>query len=86
MAWEVIDRCFFSYHHEADVPDIVQFKLKTGERILLCSDGLYKSMPPDILLVRMMDEKPLADVLGVYDFMCEKRGDDNYTAVLIWVK
>lgn len=84
--WEVIDRCFFSYHHEADVPDIVQFKLKAGDRILLCSDGLYKSMAPDILLARMMDEKPLADILDVYDFMCEKQGHDNYTAVLIEVK
>lgn len=84
--WEVIDRCFFSYHHEADVPDIVQFKLKAGDRILLCSDGLYKSMAPDILLARMMDEKPLADILDVCDFMCEKHGDDNYTAVLIEVK
>ena len=84
--WEVIDRCFFSYHHEADVPDIMQFKLKAGDRILLCSDGLYKSMAPDILLARMMDEKPLADILEVYDFMCEKQGDDNYTAVLIEVK
>ena len=84
--WEVIDRCFFSYHHEADVPDIVQFKLKAGDRMLLCSDGLYKSMAPDILLARMMDEKPLADILDVYDFMCEKQGDDNYTAVLIEVK
>ena len=85
-SWEVIDRCFFSYHHEADVPDIVQFKLKAGDRILLCSDGLYKSMAPDILLARMMDEKPLADILDIYDFMCEKQGDDNYTAVLIEVK
>ena len=84
--WEVIDRCFFSYHHEADVPDIAQFKLKAGDRMLLCSDGLYKSMAPDILLARMMDEKPLADILEVYDFMCEKQGDDNYTAVLIEVK
>lgn len=84
--WEVIDRCLFSYHHEADIPDIVQFKLKAGDRILLCSDGLYKSMSPDILLARMMDEKPLADILDVYDFMCEKQGDDNYTAVLIEVK
>ena len=84
--WEVIDRCFFSYHHEADVPDIMQFKLKAGDRILLCSDGLYRRMAPDILLSRMMAEKPLADIFAVYDFMCEKQGDDNYTAVLIEVK
>ena len=84
--WEVIDRCFFSYHHEADVPDIMQFKLKAGDRILLCSDGLYKSMAPDILLARMMDDKPLADILDVYDFMCEKQGNDNYTAVLIEIQ
>ena len=31
----------------------------------------------------MMDEKPLADILDVYGFLCEKQGDDNYTAVLI---
>ncbi|MCI7035070.1 MAG: protein phosphatase 2C domain-containing protein [Bacteroidales bacterium] len=84
--WEVIDRCFFSYHHEADVPDIMQFKLKAGDRILLCSDGLYKSMSPDILLARMMDDKPLAEIFDVYEFMCKKQGDDNYTAVLIKVK
>ncbi len=84
--WEVIDRCFFSYHHEADVLDIMQFKLKAGDRILLCSDGLYKSMSPDILLARMKDDKPLAEIFDVYEFMCEKQGDDNYTAVLIKVK
>ena len=86
FGWEVVDRCFFSYHHEANVPDVVQLKLKAGDRILLCSDGIYKSMAPDILLARMMDEKPIADILDVYDFMCEKQGDDNYTAVLIEIK
>ena len=86
FGWEVIDRCFFSYRDDAAVPDIVQFNLKAGDRILLCSDGLYKSMAPDILLARMMDDKPLADILDVYDFMCEKQGDDNYTAVLIEIQ
>ena len=35
-------RCYFSYRPEVAVPDIVQFELKAGDRILLCSDGLYK--------------------------------------------
>lgn len=86
FGWEVVDRCFFSYHHEAYVPDTVQFKLNAGDRILLCTDGLYKSMAPDILLARMMDGKPLDDILDVYDFLCGKQGDDNYTAVLIEVE
>ena len=86
FGWEVVDRCFFSYQPEVALPDIVQFRLKAGDRILLCSDGLYKSMPPEILKERMMDDKPLADILDVYDFLCYKNGDDNYTAVLIEIK
>ena len=83
FGWEVIDRCFFSYCPEIAVPDIVQFQLKAGDRILLCTDGVYKSMSPNILLARMMDEKLLADILDVYALLCEKQGDDNYTAILL---
>ena len=85
FGWELVDRCFFSYRPESAVPDVVQFDLHAGDRILVCSDGLYKSMPPEILKERMMDDKPLADILDVYDFLCYKNGDDNYTAVLIEV-
>lgn len=85
FGWEVIDRCFFSYRHEVNVPDVMQLKLKAGDRILLCSDGLYKGMAPAILLERMMDDKPLDDILDIYDYLCEKQGDDNYTAILIEV-
>ena len=57
-----------------------------GDRILLCSDGLYKSMAPYILQARMLDEKPLEDILDVFDFLCQKQGDDNYTAILIEIE
>lgn len=40
-------------------------------------------MAPDILQARMMDDKPIEDILDVFDFLCEKQGDDNYTAILI---
>ena len=83
FGWEVVAKCFFSYRPEVAVPDIRQIKLQTGGRILLCSDGLYKSMAPDILQARMMDDKPLEEILDVYDFLCKKQGDDNYTAILI---
>ena len=83
FGWEIVAKCFFSYRPEVAVPDIRQIKLQIGDRILLCSDGLYKSMAPDILQARMMDDKPLEEILDVYDFLCEKQGDDNYTAILI---
>lgn len=85
FGWEIVDSCFFSYRDEAAVPDIVQLKLKAGDRLMLCTDGLYKSIAQDILLARMMDDKPLADILDVYALLCEKHSDDNYTAILIEV-
>lgn len=83
FGWEVVTRCFFSYCPEVAMPDVVQYELQAGDRLLLCSDGLYKSMAPDILLSEMMDNKPLAEILDVYSSFCEKQGDDNYTTVLI---
>ena len=31
----------------------------------------------------MMDDKFLEENLDVYDFLCKKQEDDNYTAILI---
>lgn len=83
--WEIIDRCFFSYRPEACEPEVVQFKLEKGDRIMLCSDGLYKCMTNKMFLENMMDEKSLDEILDAYRIRCEKQGDDNYTAVLIAV-
>ena len=86
FGWEVVSRCFFSYRPEVAVPDIRQFTIQKGDRILLCSDGLYKSMAPDILQARMLDDMPLEDILDVFDFLCQKQGDDNYTAILMEIE
>jgi len=82
FGWEVISRCFFSYKPEQAAPDVVQFPLCAGDRILLCSDGLYKSMSPQILTARMMDDKSPHDLLDGFAFMCEKFSDDNYSGIL----
>ena len=83
--WQIIDRCFFSYRPEVCVPDVVQFELKSGDRIMLCSDGLYNSMSTENLLTNMVDEKSLDKILTAYHICCERHGNDNYTAVLITV-
>ena len=77
-----ISKCFFSYRPDVAVPDVAQFKLQLGDRIFLCTDGVYRSMAPLILTKRLSDDKPLEEVTDVIKFMCEKFSTDNYTAIL----
>ena len=78
-----ITRCFFTGHPEKAEPEVRTFKIAPGDRILLCSDGVYPYMAPDILLDRMMDDKPMDDIMDTFKFMCEKFSEDNYSAILI---
>lgn len=80
--YEVVTRCFFSMAPEIAVPDVVQFEVKAGDRIFLCSDGVYKSMAPQILTERLQDEKLLEDIVDVIKFLCERDSTDNYTGIL----
>lgn len=79
---EVVTKCFFSMNPEVASPDIARFKLEPGDRIFLCSDGVYKAMAPEILAARLQDYKPLDEVVDVIKFMCEKFSTDNYTGIL----
>ena len=83
MGSEVVTKCFFSMDSEVAVPDIAQFEVKSGDRIFLCSDGVYKSMAPQILTARLQDDKPLDEVVDVIKFLCEKYSKDNYTGILV---
>lgn len=78
-----ITRCFFSGQPEKAEPDVKIFKLAPGDRIFLCSDGVYPCMAPDILRDRLMDDKPIDDIMDTFKFMCEKFSDDNYSGIMI---
>ena len=82
FGWEVLSKCFIAYQDTPFEPEIKQLRVTQGCRVLLCSDGLYKSMPPEILLARINEDKRPEEILDVLDFLCEKNGDDNYTAIL----
>lgn len=81
--WETVAKCFFSYRPEVAVPDIVQFELQPGDRIFLCSDGLYKCIEPNILKEYLMDDKAPEEILDVLDSHCERNANDNYTAIMV---
>lgn len=78
-----ITRCFFAGYPAKAEPDVMTFKVSPGDRIMLCSDGVYPCMAPDILRDRMMDDKPIEDIMDTFKFMCEKFSEDNYSAILV---
>lgn len=81
---DFIDRSFFSYQKEKADVEMHQFELESGDRILLCSDGVCQFIAPDILTRRSMDDKTPEDVLDVILFLCEKFSKDNYSAILVY--
>lgn len=83
---EVVTRCFFSMNPDVAVPEVARFEVQPGDRIFLCSDGVYKAMAPQILTARLQDNKPLEEVVDVIKFMCEKFSTDNYTGILAIVE
>lgn len=83
FGWETVAKCFFSYSPEVADPDIVQFEILPGDRIFLCSDGLYKCIAPNILKERLMEDKAPEEILGGLDLLCERNANDNYTAIMI---
>lgn len=85
FGWEVVSHCFFSYQGERAVPEIHQIRVQPSERLLLCTDGVYKCVPPDILTNRLMDDRLPEQIVDVIDSLCEKNGNDNYTAILILI-
>lgn len=79
---EIVTRCFFSMNPEVAIPDITRIEVEKGDRIFLCTDGVYKAMAPQILAARLQDDKTLEDVVDVIKFMCEKLSTDNYSGIL----
>lgn len=86
FGWEVVEKCFFSYRPEVAIPDIVQFEVQTGDRIFLCSDGVYKCIAPNVLKEMLLENKTKGEILEMIDSICERDGDDNYTAIIAIVE
>lgn len=86
FGWEVVEKCFFSYRPEVALPDIVQFEVQEGDRIFLCSDGVYKCIAPNVLKEMLLENKTKGEILEMIDSICERDGDDNYTAIIAIVE
>jgi serine/threonine protein phosphatase PrpC len=67
--------------------DVLHFTLTTGDRFLLCTDGLHEYYDDEEEIWRILDEFPGEE--GVHKLVQtanERGGKDNITAVLVWIQ
>jgi protein phosphatase len=70
----------------ADVAvDHVHLRLRPGDRLLLCSDGLYEYFTPNELAAWVSHHPGEAALAGLIDQACSRGGSDNITGIVVEV-
>jgi len=68
------------------VADVYNHDIVSGDRILLCSDGITKTIDDHSLLEKMKAaDTPETYVRGIVDMANQRGGPDNSTAIGIWI-
>lgn len=73
--------------HKTVDPDVFHEKLQPGDKLLLCSDGLWEMVrPPDLLkaLTEQHDVQKICNVL--IDLANKNGGEDNISAVVVQIQ
>lgn len=79
----LITNAFFTGYSRSVVPEVKTVALEPLDRILLCTDGLYKAIDDDVLLHTLQCAKDVNQVAEKYLHLCEGAASDNYTAIVI---
>jgi len=78
----IITRAFGS--EETVMPDFYQFDVAIGDRILLCTDGLYNEVNDEQILELIHEEQDLNKlVLSLIKLACDNGGKDNITVICV---
>jgi protein phosphatase len=81
---DFIDRSFFSYQSDKANVEIQQFELLHGDRLFLCTDGIWQYVAPYILTERLMDDKTPEEIADVLSFLAERSSQDNFTGIVVF--
>ncbi len=83
--WPYVSKGFFNFR-KIDAPTVGRFQLQKGDRILLCSDGVYGCYRGnafvDLLSEKMEIDTMMSNIVGY----CDEYATDNYSAILIEVE
>lgn len=86
FGWDVFTRSFLASQPEMAVPEVQRFDVQSGDRLFLCSDGVYKCMKPNELKDILLNGNSQEEILTVIDEICAKRSDDNYSAIVAMIE
>jgi protein phosphatase len=81
--WEVITNAFFTGDPERARPEIEDFEVQPGDRLLLCTDGVYKCISDDALIAHLRLTSDISVIANKLEQWCEQHSHDNYSAILI---
>ena len=83
--WPYVSKGFFNFR-DIEKPTVRKFQCNTGDRILLCSDGVsgcYKgSALTDLISGRMEIDTIMSNIVS----HCDKYSTDNYSAILVEIE
>lgn len=81
-----INRAFFTGQSKNAIPEVQIVELQPLDRILLCTDGLYRAVNEEALLHILQCAKDVEQVGEKYRALCREKADDNYTAIVVEIE
>ena len=78
-----ITNSFFTGMSQDTHPEVKVVELEPLDRILLCSDGLYKAVDDEALLHTLHCARDVQQVMEKYIAICRQAASDNYSAIII---
>ena len=83
--WPYVSKGFFNFR-EVEQPTTKTITAQQGDRILLCSDGVYgryrKGALEELLLMEMEGTAMVSNIIGY----CDEYATDNYSAILVEIE
>ena len=83
--WPYVSKGFFNFR-DVDEPTTRMFQPKSGDRILLCSDGVYDCYRKTALTDILMEDTELTTMMTNIIEYCDQYAHDNYSAIIIEIE
>lgn len=81
--WELVSNAFFTGMCGKIVPEIRKIEFENGDRVMICTDGVFRFIEPAQLWLTLTSEQTIDCVADDLESQCMAMAGDNFTAILI---